>query len=295
MIFKLLQTLNEAVVVPYTERPSSDMPYEQFYKVLTTKADMAFTEYLNDSVLYRGVRRDIITGQYDPSTGVRKSEDMSTNFYTLILDSNPENSKYPKRSNSFICSNRIGTARSYASSDDHVAIVFPFDDVVLGVCPTSDIWHVANPVQLTYEEFSMKQCNRLIDVMCDVMGVSIDSYSSFKTALGDINIEQLTKVLNEIPVIFRESVSLINMSDEEIEETTDGEYDKVEAFVSSLKNAWLGLYHYNRTGFTTIKSSQLDSVDRDSEIWFSGKCLITNEDYMDGFMEWMKENHPDEL
>ena len=295
MLFKLLQTLNEAAVSPYTERPTSDMSYEQFYNVLTTKADGAFIEYLNDSILYRGVRGDIITGQYDPSTGVRKSEDMSTNYYTLILDSNPENSKYPKRSNSFICTNESQIARQYASSDEHVAIVFPFDEVVLGVCPKSDIWYVSTSVHFTYEEFSMKQCNQLIDAMCGVMGVSIDSYKTFKSALDSISIEQLTKVLTEIPVIFRESEALINMSDEEIEEVTDGVYDNVDAFVTTLKDAWLRLYHYNITGFSTIKPSQLDSVDENSEIWFSGKCLVTNKTYMDGFMEWMKENHPDEL
>lgn len=89
-------------------------------------------------VIYRGTHSgsehpyEILHGE----AGERMSAN-TTNHYTVILDHVLGKRGYPKRSASIICSTDEGKAEQYGT----VYRIFPFDNVVIGVCPTFDIFH----------------------------------------------------------------------------------------------------------------------------------------------------------
>ena len=87
--------------------------------------------------IYRGVRGFFDGwGVVDPkSAGERKSANTS-NHTTLLMDNLPSWKKYPKRSQSLICSTNHTNAQSYGT----LHYVYPSDKCDIGIVPTTDVW-----------------------------------------------------------------------------------------------------------------------------------------------------------
>lgn len=60
----------------------------------------------------------------------------TSNIYTLLIDSNPYWVDYPKRDNSFICTN----GKNYAQAHGNVYQLYPEGDPLIAICPEYDIW-----------------------------------------------------------------------------------------------------------------------------------------------------------
>ena len=58
------------------------------------------------------------------------------NYYTLWMDNHPDWSKFPKRSQSFICSENEGVSEGFGE----VYWVIPYDDAHIEIVPSDDLW-----------------------------------------------------------------------------------------------------------------------------------------------------------
>jgi hypothetical protein len=72
----------------------------------------------------------------DPKLKTRKSQN-TTNYYTTLMDNLLIWSKFPKRSQSLICTTSLRVAASF----DEPFHVLPFNGARFGVCPESDLWY----------------------------------------------------------------------------------------------------------------------------------------------------------
>lgn len=90
---------------------------------------------------WRGMRGMVPAYILRGRDGKRVSVDLS-NHYTKIIDHMIDEygkADYPKRSESIICitNNGRGTTKKFG---DDVYAIFPYDDSVIGICPSDDIW-----------------------------------------------------------------------------------------------------------------------------------------------------------
>lgn len=87
--------------------------------------------------IYRGIPSNNSFMLYDTKTSLKPRESANAeNYYTLLIDNSPAWKKFPKRSQSLICTTNDGYASGYGST----FIVFPYDNGVIGVSPDDDFW-----------------------------------------------------------------------------------------------------------------------------------------------------------
>jgi hypothetical protein len=107
-------------------------------KNIVTNCSEAVLLAKQNKFIYRGIRSidsDIV--HVEPSKFIRRSANTS-NYYTMIIDSLPEWSMFPKRSQSIICSTNCEYARGYGGGYSYV--VLPVNGNKWGICPDNDIW-----------------------------------------------------------------------------------------------------------------------------------------------------------
>lgn len=106
----------------------------------------------------------------------------TTNHYTVILDEliKEKDINYPLRSKSIITS----TQRAYAMEYGDLFRVVPYNDVVLGVVPTHDIWRV------TMKGYTIKQIN---DFMSDV-GIKATNIKDISKQIENLSDDEFDKL-----------------------------------------------------------------------------------------------------
>jgi hypothetical protein len=85
--------------------------------------------------IYRGMPQQCTTGIVDTSTFDRKSAN-TKNYYTVWMDNDPLWAEYPKRSKSYIASNKHRTSRGFGP----LHLLIPKDNVHVGICSEDDLW-----------------------------------------------------------------------------------------------------------------------------------------------------------
>lgn len=144
------------------------------YKNLATKAAIDFLNaHCKDAIwmlekntpVYRGINDyhdpDIKTTKdfslVDTMLTTRKSQNTS-NFYTVILDNNPLNKDFPKRSKSFVGTTSIDYAHGYSNSgSDSIFVMIPTDQAKIGIVNHADIWHTR--IKLFGHSMAIEQFN----------------------------------------------------------------------------------------------------------------------------------------
>lgn len=266
------KTFIEAAITPM-EKPSESMSMEEIRKLLNTKCSNAWECYEADYRIYRGIKagHNYPTGVYNPSTGERKSRNTS-NHYTLFFDTNPANAYWPKRSKSFICSTDYDYAKVYGM----VYSIFPFNNVDIGVCPSSDIWH--SGFQYNGEFFDYPELNKIIAGIEQTTNTKFGSYADFERFLWGVVEGELLEVLSS------GVGSGMGLADALRWDIEKGHYNH-DDFVDS----WLNAYAYEKNDFELVETID-NLVDADSrEVWFSGNCLVIPEHHMDAIEEMMHE------
>lgn len=87
--------------------------------------------------IYRGIRN--FTGEYgivDPKSASERRSANTMNHTTLLVDNLPSWKRFPKRSQSIICSTNFANAQSYGP----IHLVYPTDQCDIGVVPSMDMW-----------------------------------------------------------------------------------------------------------------------------------------------------------
>jgi hypothetical protein len=200
--------------------------------------------------IWRGTKKSSKSGIYHPGSGERTSAN-TQNFYTLLIDSNPLNKDYPKRSKSFICSTRRGGAESYAYSDGGLFRIFPFDSTKIGAVNKEDFWNLRPK----------------LDIESHWANAHIESLNSFWERIyrsfeidAKSSMDEVISALKKAPI---ETYRTISISYQ----------DEVDAFIESIPKA----YSLKELGCDVGTVSQLNFHDEiKGELWFSEKCIMVN-------------------
>jgi hypothetical protein len=132
---KIHEIITEAEVTPYKFNTFEETQIDSVIEQLKEKCSVALSIF--STPIWRGFQnhtQPIVIA--DPSTGVRKSQN-TTNYFTSLIDSSPYMKGWPKRSKSFICS-----TSNYAGEFGKTYAIFPVDNARIAVCPGFDIWEI---------------------------------------------------------------------------------------------------------------------------------------------------------
>ena len=209
--------------------------------------------------IYRGFNTIRPSGILHPETGKRRSENTS-NYYTLFLDTNPENAGWPKRSRSLIATTDRGTARNYAgNAEGEMMQLIPFDGTEVGVVNKPDIWRT----KVEWPELDFKEGIEPMNRFFREFGDDDDDLTlrGMQAALRDPT--NRDKVLLEM----NEALSLPKRGMDPDE--------TIKKFVDGMPHA----YSYKSLGATKHKPE--DVTNGHSEVWISGPVVAVTRDKID--------------
>lgn len=218
--------------------------------------------YHNDGepYLWRGVRNDEPAGLVNPESGTRSSQN-TANFYTIAFDTNPANKAWPKRSKSLICTTNERVANGYAKGS--TLAVYPLKGVSLGVVDNADFWRA---------RLRFPRCGFLESTVA--MNTVLSRLIQTRTAPDSL--EELIAKCKSMPAQqFKETLLEELVVGSAVHTATP---EKVqEMFVADLWDA----YSYANTDM--ILADDPVSLPGNTEVWFSGECVVVPEDKLEEF------------
>ena len=229
-----------------------------------TEAVQSWEDSNGDRELWRGSKNKRPSGIFRPDTGERKSAN-SGNYYTMLLDSNPLNKDFPKRSKSFITTTKLRVARAYGKKGT-VYAVFPFDGVKVGLVNQSDIWET--PVIFgNGKEFAMKTTlQEMNQDFWPEMHQALGFDAGWTPTMEDL----LDQYEQKDPALFIQECidQKILPKDEYSESQAKSLFD---SFLDQIPIA----YSYKSMGCKLEDAGAF--ADEDTEVWFSGPCIMVND------------------
>lgn len=168
------------------EGRSRDLYEKEVVDLLQNNCKQALTKWQKGFRIFRATykRDDFLLTK---PTGDRRSANVESNYYTLILNNHPLWKNYPKRE--IICSGGSGL-RAKNHGLDGVFWVFPYDNAKIGICPVDDIWR-------SFEElkdkgiFNMKQFNELIEF--SGLNIPDDNWNNFVRMAKEVTVNDIVK------------------------------------------------------------------------------------------------------
>lgn len=236
-------------------------PYEHEEKELSELVALIKThcsDSLNGQRIFRGSKSILKNGIFNPESGERKSQNTS-NYYTKLVDSNPKNSKFPKRSKSFIATTRQRTAEIYGQGS--AMALFPYNGTAIGVVNSADFWDTKTHFGAPFEIELIAAMNGSLKMILQELGweVSPDNIPELAELISFLKKSDPTKLCN----------ALMDAELLSFEEFKKPENHKKLAskFINDLPT----VYSYKSLGCTLTTPGKLDNEH--SEVWFSGKCI----------------------
>lgn len=134
-----------------TEGRTKELYADQAIEGIKNNCKKALAAYQKGIRIYRGAYDSSNFGYIEPAKHTRVSAN-TDNLYTLMIDNDPRWSKFPKRSKSIICSNKVYGASPYGN----ISVVFPVDSKQnFGIAPENDLWGSFTKSNIsTLEEFN---------------------------------------------------------------------------------------------------------------------------------------------
>ncbi len=247
-----LKTINTTEFTKYVDTQYSDA-YEKWFE--------------NDyNYIWRGMTHKTTAAIGDGKAATKRKSAWTSNHSTLFLDNDPSWSKFPKRSESFICSTAKGKAADYGS----LYSVLPKNGANIGVCPEDDIW---NSFSRTMNSGTIYEFNRmLLDLFYKL------EKEGHKIPLQDDDYGKMVKSFKEVkklvdsehPLWFKELLA------------DDGFYYNYgnifrnNSFDGDILDLMKQVYDPKKNGFKIVKSGADIALNR--EVWMSGTCLFVNRD-----------------
>ena len=231
--------------------------------------------------IWRGFRREVISGIYNPGSGQRASEN-TANFYTVFFDENPKNRDWPKRSRSFICSTDELTAAAFGHQGA-ATLVLPFDNTSIGVVNETDVWDKSISFTLEYngiKKVFTNEIERFNFLFSDFYARIFKEFTSLNQTMQDIrdNPGQIYKSLT--------SKGDVNISDFSVEEDTGEEDSFKQSVADQFADQLTEMYNLSKIGCTLTKINNLDV--KSSEVWFQGKCILVSDADLNKIMRHFK-------
>lgn len=205
----------------------------------------SYVEARGDNPIYRGMKD---TGAYVLGTGneISRRSANTENYYTLIVDTDPAWSNYPKRSKSFICSTSLNRSLGYGS----LYVVIPLEHQSIGVCSEIDFWE-------SFGDPSPADINSALYDLSRETGIPLSSSNS--SALK----EDLDKI----------SKSLV--THQNIKIPYDIDYIGFRRG-DNLWKAYADFMEPSKNGFTI--TNDVASIPDNREVWMSGNVLFIKSD-----------------
>ena len=239
--------LIEREVTPLDIRPLGDN-WEEF---VLKNCSEALTSFKHNRALYRG------WSNYDSAldgpalinlTRSTRASENTSNHYTEIFDSNPNNREYPKRSKSLIASTSKSTAESFDISG--LTVLLPFDNTPIGVTPGDDMWgtrfRVRDPdTQMVLHSTFINNVNEFLD--------------EFVFKGGKVSWQRLQTLTTKL------------IKDIERDETSHTYENYSPSLLIAILKELQNFYDYESNQFRLVTPSNLPSGNY--ECWFSGKCV----------------------
>jgi hypothetical protein len=257
------QYIQEASVTPIKSTP---IDLQEAIKVIKKNCSDSLWMFESKTPMWRGEKQqDLILGKdgvaiIDTTKSERKSQSMS-NWYTLIIDNSPEYKNYPKRSQSLICTNKIGTAKDFGA----LMAVIPFNDAKIGIVNAPDIWDKS--IVIGDEEMGLIRANSYFN-MLRKFGLSDTNWQSF------IDFDKKLKTDEN----FRDSVKN-SVKGKPLE-------DLLDDFVNKVRKV------YDNLGFELLTPKQYEkrpTTSRETEMWVGGKVLCLCESIFESLCNEFKK------
>lgn len=207
--------------------------------------------------IYRGLKSKEEHIWIEPQNFIRKSRN-TVNYHTLLVDNMASWAKFPKRSQSIICTTFMDKAKRYGT----VYRVLPMNGSTIGICSSDDWWdsfHNLDQLNLNVDEFN----NELIQM--------------FDVVLNDTPDNDSWEMLND----------WIDMVDEKISESPDT-YENFSGFLTkdgtaTVRETINQLLEPKSNGFelTKIENFHTESA---IEVWTDGPSLLIDNLVYDDFI-----------
>lgn len=203
----------------------------------------------------------------DTTTTQRKSQNTS-NYYTVILDNNPNMTDFPKRSRSFIATNDKSTAHDYA--DDEPYVLIPFDDAKIGSVNEYDIWST----RIT-----------LFGIESDIEDHNISfEHAGIKQTIEDIR-EFDRRLKAGDKKAFKAFLSCFGGGETDHEGHIAEMTAHAKVFLESIWEA----YSPKSTGHTLETNSSVQRLKPKTEVWVGGKVLLISTDMWQALRRGIKK------
>jgi len=239
--------LNEA------QHRNKTISYEETRKLLEKNCSKS----IKGSYIYRGVSYYKEHVFIDPKSGKSRKSAYTDNYYTLIMDNCKEWSKYPKRSESIICTTDTNTAEMYGI----VYGVFPYDGAKIGVCSERDLWASFSNVEL------LNAFNRRLKVMFKKIGIPLydDNIKVFKNSLK----------------LFDNYIKVNNTNIKTIADLYS--FDILNNYKGNLWKLLCESFAPEKNNFKLMKAS--DNLFQYREVWTDSKSIMININSIDKFYD----------
>ncbi len=235
---------------------------EEAIKFLNTHCKNALWMLEKDKPFYRGISEykdlDIVKikgfSLVNTELTTRRSQN-TTNYYTVILDNNPLNKDFPKRSKSFVGTTSFDYALGYSSSGHHgVFVMVPTDSAKIGVVNRSDMWNTKIKLfglDENIEEFN----NYFVELFGYPLSetITIDMFKDFDNKLKNGDENSISKFYQ----VF-------------------GEHFKKEDYHLRFLEEIFDAYSSKKTGHEWYYTSNFPTniLRRNAEVWISGKIVL---------------------
>lgn len=234
--------------------------------MLCGRFSSAWNKYFKEEQeIWRGVKSSYDYGNIVVMTpGTRISQNVNNLYTRLMSEILPEWKEYPKRSNSFICTNSDALSSFYG--DSH--LVLPENGAKIGICPKADIW---DSFRLTLNHTSIPE---FVADMIEILRLrNTRSLYDIQNLLVNGTVEEIMLAMDKATEYLHTPPGLDSIND----------YRMKDAFKNNLD---LTLLDYMRkqldpikNGFvsTTIEQYKLDSY-KQREVWTDATCLMVKEE-----------------
>lgn len=217
-----------------------------------------------DTPIYRGMSAKIKTfATVDTSATERKSQNTS-NYYTVILDTNPAMKDFPKRSRSFIGSTAKARASTYSWSGGLYVLV-PYDGVPIGWVGQGDMWDTK--ITLFRHTLEIENFNDYFEDL----GIKpdIESFMDFskRLAAGD------AAALKKFKSVFGFAKT---------------DFSK-KSFIQQIWDAYSPVKTKHRVFTTATMPHEL--AKKSSEVWVGGKVMVMRLDMWNKIRKAWREKH----
>ncbi len=252
-----------------TEGRIKGISFDEVTKLLEGKHSDAYGRWKTDKkYIFRGT----LTGNWDFAFGNSKAREKrkshnTKNYSTLFFDNHPMWSKFPKRSESFVCSTDAVKAKGYGYGGGAVYNVFPENGTTIGVCPENDI----------FQSFSKTMHMGSVGSLNSFVGLVIDLVNTVNYSIGtsDDSYKVLVKKFKDIKKIWD---TLDQQVIDDTYLTAPFLHDVNGDFDGDLFKLFEYIYNPQKNGFKIVKSGQ--KLPDNKEVWMGGNCLFINVNYV---------------